>query len=368
MENHTIALGSLGSVTEINDTFSITILDGRDSMRPIMLRALPELSWTLCGIAWVFLFIGSYFRYILYSHLYRKHRNNQMTSIDVLILVSSISQHVSNIARPIFFSTMLVEGSASEYWDWKMDNTGKLFCVLFRILMAFDYYYSCIGSLGIALFRIIYVQCGAIVQDRIGAVRLMRMILFGGLALTILLVYTLLISEYEQIIIENGNVPANIEILRLLDEYEQGRGGPNILQYFVHPRIINAGIMLLVTLSELTIYVIVFRSIYRHDNNERLRRLLDPSIIKQRNRTNAITFFGTFCSFLFEISIWILHVLVLLAGKNFILLGATISISRTISFTFMTIIEVVTSSSLRPIMYDHIDRLFGMFRYYIFTP
>ena len=170
------------------------------------------------------------------------------------------------------------------------------------------------------------------------------------------------ISDYEQIILENCNVPPNIEILRLLDEYEQGRGGPNILQYFFHPRVINAGIMLLVTLSELSIYVIFFRFIYRHDNNERLRRLLDPSIIKQRNRTNAITFFGTFCSFLFEISIWILHVLVMFAGKKFILLGATISISRTISFTCMTVIEVVTSSSLRPIMYDHIGRLFEMFK------
>ena len=193
MENHTIALGSLFSVTEINETFSITILDGRDSMRPIMLRALPQLTWILCGIAWVFLFIGSYFRYILYSHLYRKHRNKQMTPIDVLILVSSTSQHVANIARPIFFSIMLVEGSSSEYWDWKMDNTGKLFCLFFRIVMSFEYYYACIGSLGIALFRIIYVQFGGIVQDRIGAVRLMRIILFGGLGLTILLVYSLLI-------------------------------------------------------------------------------------------------------------------------------------------------------------------------------
>ena len=86
--------------------------------------------------------------------------------------------------------------------------------------MAFDYYYACIGSLGIALFRIIYVQCGGIVQDRIGAVSLMRIILFGGLGLNTLLVYTLLISDYEQIILENCNVPPNIEVLRLLDEYE----------------------------------------------------------------------------------------------------------------------------------------------------
>ena len=51
MESHTIALGGLVSVKEANETFSITILDGRDSMRPIMLRALPQLSWILCGIA-----------------------------------------------------------------------------------------------------------------------------------------------------------------------------------------------------------------------------------------------------------------------------------------------------------------------------
>ena len=116
--------------------------------------------------------------------------------------------------------------------------------------------------------------------------------------------------------------------------------------------------MLLVTISELSIYIILFRFMYLHDNNERLRRLLEPNVIRQRNKTNAITFFGQFCSFLFEISVWILFMFaMLIGGKSSVGLLAAFSILKTISFTCMTVIEVMTSSSLRSKMHKHFLRL-----------
>ena len=350
VRNKTVIIGNISPMQVNDETFFIHILEGRDSMRPLILRSVPKVAWIFCGIAWIFIFIASFFRYILYSYLCRKYREKQLTSIDVLILVHSIIQHLANISRILFFTLLLLEDASTEYWDWKMDSTGKVFCVLFKITVAFEHYYSCIGSLGIAIFRMMYIQFDMLIKDIIGTTNLLKIILYGGLGLTGVFVSALFASDYEHLLMEHCHMPPNLFLLRMLDEYEQGKGGPSIYKYFIYPRIAIGGIMLFMTMTELVIYIIFFRFIYLHDNNEKLRALLEPQVIRKRNKTNAITFFGQFCSFLFEVSIWILFTLAMMVGKESVLLLAVFSILRTISFTCMTIIEIVTSSSLRSIM------------------
>ena len=151
--------------------------------------------------------------------------------------------------------------------------------------MGFEYYYSGIGSLGIAIFRVMYVKFDTMVKDVIGATNLLKIILCGGIGLTVILLSSLFLNDYEQLQMKYCHTPPNFNIFKILDEYEQGKGGPSIFQYFIYPRIASGGIMLLVTISELSIYIILFRFMYLHDNNERLRRLLEPNVIRQRNKT-----------------------------------------------------------------------------------
>ena len=354
VRNKTVVIGNISLIQGNGETLFLHILEGRDSMRPLILRSVPKSSWIVCGIAWFFILIASYFRYILYSYLRRKYKEKQLTSIDALIMVHSIIQHLANISRILFFTLMLSEEASTEYWDWKMGSTGKVFCVLFKTIAGFEHYYSCIGSLGIAIFRMMYIKFDMLVKDVIGATNLLVIILFGGLGLTSIFVSTLFISDYEHLQQEHCHMPVNLNLFRMLDEYEQGKGGSPIYEYFIYPRIAIGGIMLFMTISEIIIYIIFFRFIYLHDNNEKLRALLEPQVIRKRNKTNAITFFGQFCSFLFEVSIWILFTLAMMVGKESVLLLAVFSILRTISFTCMTIIEIVTSSSLRSIMREKI--------------
>ena len=42
------------------------------------------------------------------------------------------------------------------------------------------------------------------------------------------------------------------------------------------------------TIAEITLYCVYFHHIYRHDNNERIKRLLEPAVIRKRNRQNAM--------------------------------------------------------------------------------
>ena len=118
--------------------------------------------------------------------------------------------------------------------------------------------------------------------------------------------------------------------------------------------------MLLTTISEIVIYILLFRFMYLHDNTERLRALLEPQVIRKRNKNNAITFFGQFCSFLFEVSVWMIFTFAMLVGKGSVLLLALVSILRTIFFTCMTIVEVMTSSPLRSFLYEKLQRCWNL--------
>ena len=180
--------------------------------------------------------------------------------------------------------------------------------------------------------------------------------------MTAILTSTAFMNDYEQLILEHCNLPANREILIILDQYEQSRGNSSPYKHFIYPRLVNGVTMLLLTIVEIVIYFMFFRFMYRHNKSETLKKALDPKVIQQRNKTNAITFFGQFCSFLFEISIWILFVLTLLIGKEKLWwLWTTVSILRLLSLTVMAGIEVATSNSLRHIMYRHLRKLAKVF-------
>jgi hypothetical protein len=136
-------------------------------------------------------------------------------------------------------------------------------------------------------------------------------------------------------------------LLQILDEYEQSRGNVSIILYYLE---VNAGIafvMLVMLISEIIIYCIFFHHMYKHDNNQRLRRLLEPQVIKRRNRKNAITFFGQFCSFVFEFTGLVLFTVAYLIGTRATSLHLVAIVFSRISFAIMPMVEVLTSDVLR---------------------
>ena len=132
--------------------------------------------------------------------------------------------------------------------------------------------------------------------------------------------------------------------LQVLDDYEQSRGNTSIIKYWRDVRITLGSILISMTIAEIILYAIFFYHMYQHDNDERLRRLLEPSIIQRRNKQNAVTFFGQFCSFVFEISFCIAGICAVRGDASYFV----IFLLQTMCFTCMSIVEVLTSSSLRP--------------------
>ena len=46
----------------------------------------------------------------------------------------------------------------------------------------------------------------------------------------------------------------------------------------------------------------MYKQIYKHNNNKNLKRLLEPEVIRNRNKQNTITFLGQVVSFIFQMT------------------------------------------------------------------
>ena len=152
------------------------------------------------------------------------------------------------------------------------------------------------------------------------------------------------------------------DILLKIDEYEQSLGNASIFSYWAATHIANDTIMLCMVVAEITIYAIFFFLMYKHDNNQGLRRILDPNVIRNRNRRNAITFFGQFCSFLFEFSWTILIVFTDVIGyRTKGLIFARFFVKMAL-FPIISVIDVMTSNNLRSHVFNFnlYDFIFGL--------
>ena len=154
----------------------------------------------------------------------------------------------------------------------------------------------------------------------------------------------------------------NKPMLFVLDEYEQSRGNHSILSYWATTRMTINVILMLMVVAEIIIYIIFFHHMYKNDNSQGLRKLLDPGVIRSRNKRNAITFFGQFCSFIFKFS-WTL-VLVLTSVIGIRSKGLVIArfFIKMVSFPAMSILDVLTSTTLRSkvFKFNLYDIIFGL--------
>ena len=256
----------------------------------------------------------------------------------------------------VFFTIIISGGGTPEHWEWKLDEIEQWLCIIFKFSVVFELYYSCVGSLGISIYRILYIKHDEIVKYKIGERNLLLLVMIGGVLLTTFMTLTTFMNDYENVLAEHCHIPVDENILMTLDQLKMAGGYTSPYYGFIYPRIINGAIMLGMTLAEICIYVAFFLFVYRHDNSENLRKILEKKTIKKRNKTNAITFFGQFCSFLFELIYWVLTLLAALVGRKESFLWAVTASVRLITFSGMAAIDVLVSSSLRTKMLGRLQK------------
>ena len=320
-----------------SDLFAlIEILEGKSSIKPMSLEIPERYQWIVCGYCWALFLIGSYFKKFFYSFFLNEYKQKKYRPIDVLTLPVILSQHVTVAMMGMKASLAVITGSGLEKLglEW--------FCWLSRAFVQFDLSYSAIGSLLISVFRILYIKHGNLVKGIIQEKKLMYMFLLGGFSFSVFNVVLLNIYDYNNVSRDTCYARPTYELRQMFDEYELSKGNEGILESFIMVRAILIFIGFWMVVTEFFIYVGIFHFIYKNDNNDRIRRLLNPSVIRSRNKTNAITLLGQFCSFVVEITI-----MILLGISIKFQYHVHVFLLRFIGFAAMSIVEVISSASLR---------------------
>ena len=353
--NETLGLRFQGSQF---DESLIRILEAKNALTPIVLLKPKSTQSFVVAISWLIFFIGSYFRLILYKYLYEKRKKNDLTVIDKLTFALTIFQQLDNMVSSLATSLLVYNGDSLMHV-----YGGTLFCYFQKRLFAWSLYYSVIGSLGVSVYRILLIKKNLWVKNVIGEKVIFRTIMYGGILLSLIFVVNLTSTDYQKLQDDTCMLVKKQLIFEILDEYEQSQGKASPLAYWVVSRRISGAIMVTMIISELIIYVMFFHHMYTHDNSTNLRRVLEPRIIKERNKRNAITFFGQFCSFAFELMTMLLFILgSTLENKDNIIHDIGIGMWRT-SFAVMSLVEVLTSPVLRKKVFKLYlyDIIFGLF-------
>ena len=141
--------------------------------------------------------------------------------------------------------------------------------------MEFEFVYSVVGSLGVSVYRMLLVKENQSIKNKIGVKVLRNIILFAGLAITSLFVIMMNVNGIDELIGERCAYVKDKAILELIDNYYQSLGETSVFPYWHISRAIIGKMLGTMTIIEISMYIFLFRYMYRHDNDEKLKRLLD---------------------------------------------------------------------------------------------
>jgi hypothetical protein len=104
-------------------------------------------------------------------------------------------------------------------------------------------------------------------------------------------------------------------------------------------------------ITEILCYFLLFDYIYHHNKNIGAT-VLQPEVIRQQNRKNAITIVGQFCSWIFELSYFFL--LIFFATRPYHDHRREIaSIIKLSEFSFIPLVQILTTSSLKQFVFGN---------------
>ena len=349
---------SIGQERAENKTESwIEIVEARIEDLPPMVNVPNHLRIIIGAIVWICILIIFYFRYIMYEFLYRQYKLNELKPINILTLLDALADQVSTFCIILYGTLISINESSLEHVFG-----GTSYCSVLMYTIDFGRNYSFLGSLMISIFRILLIKCDQWVEYRIGKKNLFRILLFLGISFATMGVVLKATNDYEQLRRNRCHLVVRRQIMLALDEYELSLSRHSILSHWYSMALIDSAGKICTKVLELVIYIIFFHHMFKNDNRVELRRLLNPNVIKDRNRTNAITFLGQFCSFAFESCWTVIYIITLYVATRTHKLLVIRFVIRIMTSTCLPIIEVVTSKNLRKriFKFSFYDFIFGL--------
>ena len=287
IENKLIALSLRSIQTFSSFDFSIHVMDAEDLLMPAVIKRYRHQQWLTIGVSWMSLLIGSYFRLIMYQYVIEQYKKKELTPVNKLTFIVALVQHADQVVGTLSTSLMILNRDSLDHVF-----SGLWYCYSATILTQFAIGYTCIGSLGVSIYRILLIKQNYWLKYVVGEKLMTNVLLFAGIILNVILQIVFNSHDFTKLRHQTCMMVHKRSIYEILDEYEQSRGNYSPLSYYMDVIIFCLATLILATISEIIIYVIFFDDMYKHNNSDRLRSLIGPSVIRYRNRSNAISFFG----------------------------------------------------------------------------
>ena len=316
---------------------SINLEDTEQAIEPVLWNLPNYLQIFLSVTGWFLIFIGSYFRLIVYKHLFKEYTAKQLTPINVLTIAYCLIQHSAVLSYQIY-ETLVVS-----YSDNLQNFAGYWFCNGVRFIFGYEIIYSVVGGFGMALYRILLIKHDQFIKYKIGENNLLWAILLFGLLFVFFVIIMFIVADDMGFMSENCIMTPGSEVLDILGNYQRSSGFLPTYFYWKQFRSFLILTMSSITLSEIAIYISFFYHLYKHDNSKSILSLLGSKVVKSRNKKNALTFFSQFCTFVFEISFLMLMVFAALISHNSKEKFVIAILLKKISFASIAAVEVFTS-------------------------
>ena len=295
----------------------------------------------LVGSLMISLIIGSYFKSALHFFLWDERYEILDKPIDLLILFQALVEHLISI----FLTGFYVIGVAFNITF--ADYFGENWCNL-------PFYASSMGvanrisiSLGIAILRMFYVKFPYKVKDD----RFRRIMTFVTLTICIACIILGGIGfgrgngpNSRKQVLWNFCIGQSEKFREVLHNYSTAVGSTKAMSD-IFPTICSI-LTLAFIFSELACYILLFKHLYKHNEDLLRKKTLPAGEIKRRHKQNAMSFVGQFYGFVVRTVLTIGCLFTLIAEPGWTFLRMVVFVFVWVEFGIIAIVEVMTSVNI----------------------
>jgi hypothetical protein len=190
-------------------------------------HGLKSLSYTtqklLFAALIISLLVGTCFKSILYSYFWRSRRDKRKSfknrPINAMILMGAIIHHVTHLFMGVNYG--LVLGFDLHLGDYM----GDFYCNLTLFIGVFTIAYLYIGSMNIAIFRVLYIKCGRWVKHHMNNVVLASIALVGSILLSLIMTILFVVERSSKRVIYNTCMGYSTTMIDIIYQYQGYTGG-----------------------------------------------------------------------------------------------------------------------------------------------
>ena len=267
INNHTISLGNDIATSSIEDIFSLGIISTINAIHPKLSHVLSMnelVVYVILHVVGVAVFTR--FRSIIYKYIYKQYKSKQLNEIHILTLIICLVQHLELLGGMFLNILMVILGN--DFSNIIMSGYCTYLGIWFKTVHCM-WAYSIVGSLGIAVYRIMLIRYDMLVKYAIGTKRLMGIILLSEFVLVLFVVGMMsTFNPFSNPLMPSCVFHLDMNIMDLLDTYRQSLGYDANIDRSTLVKQTAVTLVLALELIELVIYVVFFRHIYKHDNDE----------------------------------------------------------------------------------------------------